>query len=231
MPQKVLVVEDESSIRSFLKINLERNAFITVEAEAGEEGIRKARLEEPDIAILDVMLPGMDGFKVCEVLRKEFPRMGIVMLTARSQDIDKINGLEHGADDYIVKPFNTAELILRVKALVRRLREKDDCGETSIVTGGPFKINRYSKKVYKHDCEIDLTPTEYLILKLFLENKLKAFNRDEMLDLVWGYDYMGDPKVLDVNIRRLRAKIEEEPANPVYIETIWGKGYRWAKED
>jgi len=164
---KILIVEDEMSIRSFLKINFERNNFIVIEAESGEEGIRKAKLEKPEIAILDVMLPGIDGFKVCEVLRGEFQSMGIIMLTARSQDMDKIMGLEFGADDYVVKPFNPSELILRVKALLRRMEPLENEKDNSIHSG-PFKIDTYSQKVYKDNEEIDVTPREYLLMKIRL---------------------------------------------------------------
>ncbi|WP_027625286.1 response regulator transcription factor [Clostridium lundense] len=225
---KILIVEDEMSIRGFLKINFERNDFIVIEAESGEEGIRKANLEKPVIAILDVMLPGIDGFKVCEVLRKDFPSMGIIMLTARSQDMDKIMGLEFGADDYMVKPFNPSELILRVKALLRRMDSSQNEKEDAIYSE-PFKIDTYAQKVYKDSKEIDVTPKEYMLMKIFAENEGKAFSRDELLDLVWGYDFVGDSKIVDVNIRRLRAKIENDPSNPTYIETVWGRGYRWRK--
>ncbi|WHH58626.1 response regulator transcription factor [Petroclostridium sp. X23] len=228
MGHKILIVEDESNIRRFLKINFERNGYTVIEAESGEEGIIKARREEPQIVILDVMLPGMDGFKVCEALRKEFSSMGIVMLTARSQDADKITGLENGADDYLVKPFNTAELILRVKALSRRLDIKNETKEHKRIKSGPFTIDIYAQEAFKQEAKIELTPTEYVLLKLFMENEGKAFHRDELLDMVWGRSYMGDPKVVDVNIRRLRAKIEDSPVNPTYIVTIWGIGYKWA---
>lgn len=228
MKGKILLVEDEKSIRGFLKINLKRSGLEVVEAETGEEGIRKAKIEKPSIALLDVMLPGIDGFQVCKELRQEFPSMGIIMLTARTQDMDKIMGLEFGADDYVVKPFNPSELILRIKALLRRINSTDSTKE-NILVSSIFKINTYSQKIYKNEKEIDVTPKEYMILKIFLENEEKAFSRDELLDLVWGYDFVGDPKIVDVNIRRLRAKIEDEPSNPKYIETVWGKGYRWKK--
>ncbi len=172
------------------------------------------------------MLPGIDGLEVCKTLRQEFPNMGIIMLTAKSQDTDKVLGLEYGADDYIIKPFNPLELTLRIKAILRRVnavKKSDD----NIITGGPFKIDLYSKKIYKGEEEIDITPTEYLLMKIFIENPGKAFNRDELLDLVWGYDFMGDSKIVDVNIRRLRSKIEETPSEPRFIKTVWGTGYRW----
>ncbi|WP_315119615.1 response regulator transcription factor [uncultured Clostridium sp.] len=225
---KILVVEDEMSIRSFLKINLQRNNFNVIEAGTGEEGIRLAKLEKPDIAILDVMLPGIDGFKVCEMLRNEYQNIGIIMLTARAQDIDKIMGLEFGADDYMVKPFNPSELVLRIKAILRRMENHSE-EEKQILTSGIFKLDVYSQKVYKNDEEVDVTPKEYMLMKIFVENEDKAFSRDELLDLVWGYDFVGDSKIVDVNIRRLRAKIEDNPSNPLCIETVWGRGYRWKK--
>ncbi len=217
---KILIVEDESSIRGFVKVNLKMNNFDVIEAETGEEGIEKARKHKPDVVVLDIMLPGVDGLEVCKTLRQEFPNMGIIMLTAKSQDTDKVSGLEYGADDYIIKPFNPLELTLRIKAILRRVnavKESDD----NIITGGPFKIDLYSKKIYKNEEEIDITPTEYLLMKIFIENPGKAFNRDELLDLVWGYDFMGDSKIVDVNIRRLRSKIEETPSEPKFIKTVW----------
>ncbi len=230
MENKVLIVEDEESIRGFLKINFRKNDFVVIEAGSGEEGIDKARLERPSVVLLDVMLPGMDGFQVCEVLRKEFPDMGIIMLTARGQDIDRIKGLEFGADDYVLKPFNTTELILRAKSLLRRLggNKANDRAET--VNSGAFRIDVYSQRVFKDGTEIMLTPKEYLLLKLFLENQNKAFTRDELLDKIWGYDFIGDTKIVDVNIRRLRSKIEDKNSAAMYIETVWGTGYRWRKE-
>ena len=226
---KILLVEDEESIRGFLKINLERNDFEVIEAGTGEEGIEKALIEKPEIIILDVMLPGIDGFQVCSKLRKEFPSVGIIMLTAKGQDMDKIMGLEFGADDYIIKPFNPLEVVLRVKAILRRIGvdEKDTSDDKSKLVGGPFVIDLYSQKLLKDDEEVDVTPKEYMLMKLFIENPNKAFARDELLNLIWGYDFFGDPKIIDVNIRRLRAKIEEDSSHPKYIETVWGKGYRW----
>lgn len=224
---KILLVEDEESIRGFLKINLQRSNFNVIEAASGEEGIELAKKERPKIAILDVMLPGMDGFMVCSKLRSDYPDMGIVMLTAKGQDMDKIMGLEYGADDYIIKPFNPLEVVLRVKALLRRL----GTDEKEKLELGPFIIDLYSQKVLKNDIEIDVTPKEYLLMKIFLENPNKAFTRDELLDLVWGENYFGDAKIIDVNIRRLRAKIEDRPSRPDYIETVWGIGYRWKARD
>ena len=223
---KILLVEDEVSIRGFLKINLLRNDFEVIEAGNGEDGIKKAIEENPDIAILDVMLPGIDGFQVCDKLREKYPDMGIIMLTAKGQDMDKVMGLEYGADDYIVKPFNPLEVVLRVKAILRRLEKNTDVKSNEIVNG-PFVIDLYSQKITKDGVEIELTPKEYLIMKTFIENPNKAFSRDELLNSIWGCNYFGDPKIIDVNIRRLRAKIEENSSEPKFIETVWGIGYRW----
>ena len=226
---KILLVEDEESIRGFIKINLIRNGFEVIEAGSGEEGIRKALNEKPDMAILDVMLPGIDGFQVCSKLRNEYPKIGIIMLTAKGQDMDKIMGLEYGADDYIVKPFNPLEVVLRVKAILRRIEIEDDKinKDENKITSGPFVIDLYSQKLLKNDIEIDVTPKEYMLMKLFIENPNKAFTRDELLNLIWGYDFFGDSKIIDVNIRRLRTKIEDDSSSPKYIETVWGLGYRW----
>lgn len=219
----ILIVEDEDSIRGFLKINLNRNNFNVIEAKSGEEALEIINKEKPSIAILDVMLPGIDGFMLCKILREKYSDIGIIMLTAKSQDMDKIMGLEYGADDYVIKPFNPLELVLRVKALIRRVGE-DNREKLEIK---PFIIDLYSQKLLKNNIEIDVTPTEYLMMKIFLENPNKAFNRDELLNLIWGENFFGDPKVIDVNIRRLRAKIEDNPSEPKYIETVWGIGYRW----
>lgn len=224
---KILLVEDEESIRAFLKINFERSNFTVIEAGTGEEGVRKALLEKPDIAILDVMLPGIDGYEVCSQLRKNFKKIGIIMLTAKGQDMDRIMGLEYGADDYIVKPFNPIEVTLRVKALLRRINGDDIKNDDNIISMEPFKLDLYSKTLYKNEQKIDLTPKEYSLIKIFMENPGKAFSRDELLNLVWGVDFFGDSKIVDVNIRRLRAKIENVSSEPRYIETVWGTGYRW----
>lgn len=229
MEKKVLIVEDEASIRGFIKINFKRNNFIVIEAGSGEEGIEKASIENPDIVVLDVMLPGIDGFKTCEILRKKFHDMGIIMLTARSQDMDKIMGLEFGADDYMVKPFNPLELIARVNAILRRM-DNEGKNNDNVLISDIFKVDNSARKVYKRDKELDLTPKEYSLMKMFIENSGKALSRAELLDQVWGYSYLGDTKIVDVNIRRLREKVEDDSSNPKYIETVWGIGYRWRKE-
>lgn len=226
MKTKVLLVEDEESIRKFVKINLEREGYIIFEAGSGEEGIEVARRERPDIVVLDIMLPGIDGFEVCKTLRGEFPSLGIIMLTAKAEDYDKIMGLQYGTDDYLTKPFNPTELTLRIKSIERRL-EPEEVKESNLIVDPPFKIDSYSRKFYNDEEELELTPTEYQIIKIFMTNPGKAMTRDEILRLVWGDDFLGDSKIVDVNIRRLRSKIETNPAKPNYIETVWGTGYRW----
>lgn len=226
MKTKVLLVEDEESIRKFVKINLEREGYIIFEAGSGEDGIEIARSERPDIVVLDIMLPGIDGFEVCRTLRGEFPSLGIIMLTAKAEDYDKIMGLQYGTDDYLTKPFNPTELTLRIKSIERRL-EPEEVKESNLIVDPPFKIDSYSRKFYKDDVELELTPTEYQIIKIFMTSPGKAMTRDEILRLVWGDDFLGDSKIVDVNIRRLRSKIETNPAKPKYIETVWGTGYRW----
>jgi DNA-binding response OmpR family regulator len=230
MSRSVLVVEDEDSIRKFVKINLDRAGYNVLEAASGEEGLDIASKEHLDIVVLDVMLPGIDGFEVCKRLRTNYPHLGIIMLTAKSQDIDKIMGLEYGTDDYMTKPFNPTELVLRVKSLERRLETNGD-QEHSIIEFKPFRIDVYSRLFYKDGVEIELTPTEFAIARLFIENHGKAFKRDEILNQVWGVDFVGDSKIVDVNIRRLRSKIEEDSSQPTFIETVWGVGYRWKSKD
>ncbi|WP_026896293.1 response regulator transcription factor [Clostridiisalibacter paucivorans] len=232
MSTNILVLEDEDTIRKFVKVNLERNKFNVIEARTGEEALEKVEnFKDIDISILDVMLPGIDGFQVCNKLRNDYPNMGIIMLTARTQDMDKVIGLDLGADDYVTKPFSPVELVARVNSLLRRIKINGEKKEDSIIVQGIFKMDLESKKFYKDDVEIQLTPTEFSIMKSFMENPDKALKRDQLLNEVWGIDYIGDLKVVDVNIRRLRKKIEENSSDPKYIETIWGYGYRWKRED
>lgn len=223
---KILLIEDEVHIRKFINISLRREGFQVIEAESGEQGIEEAGKESPDIVILDIMLPGIDGYEVCKFLKKNYPEMGIIMLTARAQDGDKIMGLENGADHYLVKPFNPLELVAIIKSLLRRMHIGDNLKARELISG-EFKIDLNSKTLYKNGNEIELTPKEYLIMKLFMENPSRAFTRDELLDMVWGYNFIGENKIIDVNIRRIRSKVEENASKPKYIETVWGTGYRW----
>lgn len=223
---KVLVVEDEPSIRKFIAINLKRNGFTVLEAESGEKGIEMATAYKPEVMVLDVMLPGIDGFQVCGKLREEMPELIIIMLTARGQDIDKITGLEIGADDYMVKPFNPRELVARIRTVLRRT-EMLKMPDGDVLCHKNLRMDLRSQKFFKDDVEIELTPTEYQILKMFMSNVGRALSRNELFNSVWGKNYFGDLKTLDVYIRRLREKIEENPSKPQYIETVWGYGYRW----
>ena len=228
---KILVMEDEASIRSFILVNLKKNGFEVVEAGSGEEALEKLD-NTVDLALMDVMLPGISGFEVCKRAREQYPSLGIIMLTAKGQEENKIEGLELGADDYIVKPFSPKELLARINALVRRLnivdRQPVEEEETNQIVSGKFVILPDEHKLIKDGQEIELTPIEFTLVKYFMENANKAVHRDEILHNVWGYNYVGDFKIVDVNIRRIRQKIEEDPSNPKYIEKVWGYGYRWS---
>ena len=225
--KKVLILEDEVNIRSFVVINLRRAGYDAIEAGTGAEALQRIR-ENPDIgvAILDVMLPDIDGFEVCRSIRANNKRMGIIMLTARTQEMDKVTGLMTGADDYVTKPFSPAELTARVDALMRRSggaeEENDGC-----IRLDPFVLNTRNRTLEKNGQRVKLTQVEYSIIHMFMENPGKALSREEILDLVWGRDYFGELKIVDVNVRRLRLKIEDNPTNPTYITTVWGYGYKW----
>ena len=224
--KKVLVLEDESSIRSFIVINLRRAGYEVIEAESGEEALEKLKVNsDTRVALLDVMLPGIDGFEVCRRIRATNSRIGIIMLTARSQEMDKVTGLMTGADDYVTKPFSPAELTARVDALMRRSGGNDD--NSAEISQPPFLLNTRNRTLEKDGRRVKLTQVEYAIVKMFMENPGKALSREEILDMVWGRDYYGELKIVDVNIRRLRLKIEDNATNPVYITTVWGYGYKW----
>lgn len=223
---RILVVEDEASIRKFIAINLERSGFEVFEADNGESALEMAAGYKPSVMVLDVMLPGIDGFAVCTKLRTEMPELIIIMLTARAQDIDKITGLELGADDYMVKPFNPRELTARIHTNLRRAEAMKNTGNTTLFYKN-LVMDINSQKFFKDDVEIELTPTEFSVLKLFMSNVGRALSRNELFNSVWGKNYFGDLKTLDVYIRRIREKIEENPSKPQYIETVWGFGYRW----
>lgn len=226
--KKILVLEDESNIRSFVVINLRRSGFEPIEAETGEMALEKLKVN-PDIclALLDVMLPDIDGFEVCRRIRATGSKIGIIMLTAKSQEIDKVTGLMTGADDYVTKPFSPAELTARVDALIRRLGIDDDEKASTEITSGPFLLNTRNRTLEKDGQRLKLTQIEYMLMKLFMENPGKAMSREDILTAVWGNDYSGELKTVDVNIRRLRIKIETDPTEPEYLTTVWGYGYKW----
>ena len=227
--KKVLILEDEVNIRSFVVINLKRAGYEAIEAGTGMEALEKLR-ENPDIgvAILDVMLPDIDGFEVCRRIRATSRQIGIIMLTARAQEMDKVTGLMTGADDYVTKPFSPAELTARVDALFRRTGggEEHAVGADEI-SAPPFLLNTRNRTLEKNGQRVKLTQVEYSIVKLFMENPGKALSREEILDSVWGKEYFGELKIVDVNIRRLRIKIEDNPQKPTFVNTVWGYGYKW----
>ena len=220
-------MEDELNIRSFVVINLKRAGYDVIEAGTGQETLDKLQ-RNPDVgvAILDIMLPDMDGFEVCRRIRATNKQMGIIMLTARTQEMDKITGLMTGADDYVTKPFSPAELTARIDALYRRIGG-DTQVELELITQGPFVMNTRNHTLEKNGNRVRLTQVEYAILKLFMQNPGRALSREDILKAVWGKDSDTDLKIVDVNIRRLRIKIEDDTSNPTYITTVWGFGYKW----
>ena len=226
--KKVLVLEDESSIRSFVVINLKRAGFEPIEAETGEQALEQLK-QNPDIkvALLDVMLPDIDGFEVCRRIRAGDSKIGIIMLTAKSQEMDKVTGLMTGADDYVTKPFSPAELTARIDALFRRTGSDDVPEDSGELRHGPFRLNTRNRTLEKNGERIKLTQIEYSIMKLFMDNPGRALSREDILNAVWGRDYFGELKIVDVNIRRLRIKIEDNSTIPTYITTVWGYGYKW----
>ena len=225
--KKVLILEDEINIRSFVVINLRRAGYDAIEAGTGAEALEKLR-ENPDIgvAILDIMLPDMDGFEVCRNIRATNKVIGIIMLTARTQEMDKVTGLMTGADDYVTKPFSPAELTARIDALYRRIGG-DTSADAEVLSQGIFVLNTRNRTLEKDGQRIKLTQVEYAIMKLFMQNPGRALSREDILTSVWGRDYDGELKIVDVNIRRLRIKIENDTANPTFITTVWGFGYKW----
>lgn len=231
--KKVLVVEDEASIREFVVINLKRRGYETVEAANGEEALEIfTSCGDFEIILLDIMMPGTDGLRVCREIRKIDQTVGIIMLTARTQDVDKIRGFNQGADDYVTKPFSPPELMVRVDSLYRRViqnREKreEGSGISETLTSGDFTLNMRKRNLQVGEEEIELTHVEFQILEFFLTNPDKEFTREEILERVWGKNYFGQDKIVDVNIRRLRIKIEKDPSHPLHIITVWGRGYKW----
>ncbi len=225
--KKILVLEDEPSIRSFVVINLSRAGYEVSEAECGEEALRILE-ENADIgvALLDIMLPDIDGFEVCRRIRARGSKIGIIMLTSKTQEVDRVTGLMTGADDYVTKPFSPTELIARIDALYRRIGDVV-AEDNSKMVSGPFVLNTRNRTLDKNGVRVKLTQVEYTMMKYFLDNPDRAVSREDVLHAVWGKDYLGELKIVDVNIRRLRIKIEDNPAYPTYIQTVWGYGYKW----
>lgn len=230
--KRILVVEDEASIRELVALNLKMTGWEVLEAPSAERALELIQKNPPcDVALLDIMLPGMDGFSLCETIRHGDPYIGIIMASAKGQESDKIRGLSIGADDYITKPFSVSELVARLEALTRRIKRggvpAKPAGEQEQLISGPFVLDEKSRMLYKNGTAIDLTQVEFQIMELFFRNPGTALVREKILEGVWGKNYFGDVKIVDVNIRRLRMKIEDEPSSPQHILTVWGYGYRW----
>lgn len=230
--KRILVLEDEDTIREFIVINLQRSGYDVTEVTTGEDAIRifDEQQGEFDIALLDIMLPGIDGFDVCKYFREKNNKIGIIMLTARTQEMDKVSGLMIGADDYVTKPFSPSELVARVDSLYRRVsmtHKNISCNEIKI---GPFVLNTRNRTLHKSGEQIDLTQVEYQIMEYLMSNAGMALDRTDILNNVWGEGFFKEVKVVDVNIRRLRMKIEDDPSDPKYIQTMWGFGYRFSAE-
>lgn len=231
--RKILVAEDEQSIREFVVINLKRAGYDTVEAASGDEAMRLYERSDGDfdMAILDIMMPGsMDGLAVCKELRRRSGTIGIIMLTAKTQEMDKVTGLMMGADDYVTKPFSPSELLARVDAVYRRVAQYSRAAEPNFseeLRSGVFVLNLRNRSFTKNGKQVELTQVEFQIMEYFISNAGKALKRSDILKHVWGTSYVGEEKIVDVNIRRLRMKIEDEPSSPHHIVTVWGVGYRW----
>ena len=228
--KKILVVEDEDVIREFVVINLKRAGYDVTDVPNGEEALRVFEQQngEFDVALLDIMMPGIDGFQVCKEIRRRSSSIGIILLSAKSQEMDKVSGLMMGADDYVTKPFSPSELVARVDAIHRRVTMiAGRAEESSVLSSGPFVLNLKSRSLHKNGKEIDLTQVEFQIMEFFMSNPGTALERREILNKVWGEGYFGDVKIVDVNIRRLRMKIEDKPSEPQYLLTVWGFGYKW----
>ena len=228
--KRILIAEDEDVIRDFIVINLKRAGYDVVDVPDGEQALQVFEQSGGDFdgVVLDIMMPGIDGFGVCEKIRAASNTIGIIMLSAKSQEMDKVRGLMTGADDYITKPFSPSELVARVDAIYRRVSlAKDVAQQSGEIVSGPFVLNSKSRTLTKNGKTVDLTQVEFQILEFFMRNPNTALERSAILDEVWGSNYFGDVKIVDVNIRRLRMKIEEEPSNPRYLQTVWGFGYKW----
>ncbi len=229
--KRVLIAEDESAIREFIVINLKRGGYDVVEAEDGAMALElyEACGGEIDVALLDVMMPNIDGFEVCKRLRTMNNNIGIILLTAKTQEMDKITGLMNGADDYVTKPFSPSELVARVDAIYRRvaMNTAPKSSTVDVIELGEFKLNLRSRTLTKNGKYIELTQVEFQMMEYFFTNPGAALSRTDILNKVWGSEYFGEEKIVDVNIRRLRMKVEDEPSIPKHLTTIWGIGYKW----
>ena len=231
MERKVLIVDDERSIVDILKYNIEKDGTKAICAYDGKEGLRLARTEDPDVILLDVMLPEMDGFEVCRTLRAEGNNVPIIMITAREEETDKVFGLDLGADDYITKPFSMRELLARVRTNMRRaasMLPAQPGADADVIRAKDLVIDRARRSVSRNGHEIELTQREYELIKYLAENPGKVMSREELMSAVWQYDYFGDLRAVDVAVRRLREKVEDNPSEPQYVITKRGAGYYFA---
>jgi two-component system, OmpR family, alkaline phosphatase synthesis response regulator PhoP len=224
----ILVVDDEEPIQELLRFNLEKAGYLVRVAKNGQEALKQMENNQPDLLVLDLMLPGMDGLEVCRIIRSNprFQQLPIIMLTAKGEEIDKVLGLELGADDYMTKPFSPRELLARIKARLRRLNPQEEA-DTQIIMRGELRIDLTGFRVYVRGEETELTPKEFELLRVLAAHPGKVYSRDELLERIWGYEYNGDTRTVDVHVRHLRLKVERDPSHPEYIETLRGIGYRF----
>ncbi len=225
---KILVVDDEEPIQELLRFNLEKEGYLVRVAKDGQEALQHVEKDQPDLLVLDLMLPGMDGLEVCRKLRSnpKFHQIPIIMLTAKGEEIDKVLGLELGADDYMTKPFSPRELLARIKARLRRPNSQEET-DAQIIIRGELRVDVTGFRVHVRGEETELTPKEFELLRVLVAHPGKVYSRDELLERIWGYEYDGDTRTVDVHVRHLRLKVERDPSNPEYIETLRGIGYRF----
>ena len=228
--EKVLIIEDDDNLQEALRFRLEQDGYEVHSAMDGAEGLDLAREAQPDLIVLDIMLPVLDGWEVCRILRKE-TTVPIIILTAKGEEVDRVVGLELGADDYVVKPFHTRELLARIRAVRRRSRPGDSAlpmGEaTTVLSAGDLQLNLTSHSAALGECALPLKPKEFSLLALLMSNRNRVFTRDQILERIWGFDWVGDNRTVDVHVRRLREKIEADPSEPTRIVTVRGVGYRF----
>lgn len=226
---KILVVDDEEPIQELLRFNLEKEGYIVRVAKDGQEALQDVENDQPDLLVLDLMLPGMDGLEVCRKLRSnpKFQQIPIIMLTAKGEEFDKVLGLELGADDYMTKPFSPRELLARIKARLRRPNSQEEDADARVIIRGELRVDVTGFRVHVRGEETELTPKEFELLRVLVAHPGKVYSRDELLERIWGYEYDGDTRTVDVHVRHLRQKVERDPSNPEYIETLRGIGYRF----
>lgn len=221
---KILVVDDEELLVKGIRFNLENEGYEVISGSDGQQAIDLAKAEKPDLIVLDLMMPNVDGLQACQEIR-QFSEVPVIMLSAKSEDMDKLMGFEQGADDYLTKPFNILELKARIRALLRRTNQKNEPSKTERITSGILTVDSTERNAYKGDQCVDLTAKEFDLIELLIHNPGRVFSRENLLDTVWGYEFRSDIRTVDVHIRRLREKLEPNPAEPEYILTKWGVGY------